>query len=50
MKPETRELNVSKIENLELFLLNLRYKEGRLVEVEGNKPLLLNDPTQAWIE
>ena len=49
MKPETRELNVSKIENLELFLLNLRYKEGRLVEVEGNKPLLLNDPTQAWI-
>lgn len=49
MKPEIRELNVSKLENLELFLLNLRYKEGRLIEVEGNKPLLLDDPHAAWV-
>lgn len=34
--------------SIELFLLNLRYKEARLVTVEGNKPLLLNDPRKIW--
>ncbi|MEW5986216.1 MAG: NHLP bacteriocin export ABC transporter permease/ATPase subunit [Chloroflexota bacterium] len=33
----------------ELFLLELRYKEGRLVEVGSNKPILLNDRESAWV-
>lgn len=41
--------SVSKLKNLELFLLKLRYKEGRLRVVEGNQPLLLDDPQSAWI-
>ncbi len=45
----SRKLHIDAIDNLELFLLNLRYKEGRMVEVEGNKPLLLNDPSVAYI-
>ncbi|HUS16493.1 MAG TPA: NHLP bacteriocin export ABC transporter permease/ATPase subunit [Chloroflexia bacterium] len=34
---------------LELFLLKLRYKEGRLMAVEGNNPVLLDDPASAWV-
>lgn len=41
--------SVSKLKNLELFLLHLRYREGQLIQVEGNRPLLLNDPDSAWI-
>jgi NHLM bacteriocin system ABC transporter ATP-binding protein len=33
----------------ELFLLRLRYREGRLVTVAGNKPILLDDPDTAWV-
>ncbi|MBN1219847.1 MAG: NHLP bacteriocin export ABC transporter permease/ATPase subunit [Anaerolineae bacterium] len=33
----------------ELFLVRLRYKEGRLVETGGNQPFLLNDPAMAWV-
>ncbi len=36
-------------ETLELFLLNLRYREGRLIDVTANKPILLNDPEMVWI-
>jgi NHLM bacteriocin system ABC transporter ATP-binding protein len=32
----------------ELFLIKLRYKEGRLVELSGNKPLLLGDAAAVW--
>src|SRR5690242_13548609 len=39
----------NEIANLDLFLLNLRYKEGRLVEAEGNQPILLDDPDSAWV-
>jgi NHLM bacteriocin system ABC transporter ATP-binding protein len=34
---------------LELFLLQLRYREGRSIVVEGNKPLLLDDPNLVWV-
>jgi NHLM bacteriocin system ABC transporter ATP-binding protein len=40
---------VQKIKNLELFLLHLRYREGQMLAVEGNRPLLLNDPDSAWV-
>lgn len=40
---------VSKLKNLELFLLHLRYREGQVIPVEGNRPLLLNDPESAWV-
>src|SRR5512138_1447983 len=43
------ETRISQVENLEIFLLNLRYKEGTLVEVEGNRPILLDDPASVWI-
>lgn len=33
----------------ELFLLRLRYKEGRLLTVSGNQPLLLNEKDSAWL-
>jgi NHLM bacteriocin system ABC transporter ATP-binding protein len=33
----------------ELFLLRIRFKEGRLVEVGGNSPILLNDPETVWV-
>lgn len=33
----------------ELFLVKLRYKVGRLIEVGGNKPLLLDDRDAAWV-
>jgi len=39
----------NEIAKLDLFLLNLRYKEGRLVEAEGNQPILLDDPDSAWV-
>src|SRR6185503_18141199 len=40
---------VSAIPNLEVFLLKLRYKEGQLFELEGNRPQLLDDPQSVWI-
>jgi NHLM bacteriocin system ABC transporter ATP-binding protein len=33
----------------ELFLMKLRYKEGRLLSLSSNKPILLNDPAYAWV-
>lgn len=33
----------------ELFLLHLRYKESRLVNVGGNAPILLTDPNVCWV-
>lgn len=33
----------------ELFLVRLRYREGRSVKVGGNKPFLLDDPDTAWV-
>jgi ATP-binding cassette subfamily C protein len=40
---------VDNLQDLELFLLHLRYRGGRLLNVEGNKPILLNDPESAWV-
>lgn len=37
------------MESRELFLLRLRYKEGRTLEVGGNKPFLLNESTGVWV-
>jgi NHLM bacteriocin system ABC transporter ATP-binding protein len=34
---------------LELFLLRLRYKEGRLLPLEGNVTLMLDDPQSVWV-
>lgn len=34
---------------LELFLLRLRFKEGRLRPLEGNAALLLDDPDAVWV-
>jgi NHLM bacteriocin system ABC transporter ATP-binding protein len=34
---------------LELFLLHLRYKEGRLLPLEGNAALMLDDPDSVWV-
>lgn len=36
-------------DNLELFLLKLRFQEGMLIGVEGNETLLLDDPKSAWV-
>lgn len=33
----------------ELFLLRLRYREGRLVKTGGNKPFVLDDPEMVWV-
>jgi NHLM bacteriocin system ABC transporter ATP-binding protein len=33
----------------ELFLLRLRHREGRLVAVAGNQPILLDDPETVWV-
>src|SRR5207248_1987176 len=33
----------------ELFLLRLRYREGQLIAVAGNRPVLLDDPGTAWV-
>jgi NHLM bacteriocin system ABC transporter ATP-binding protein len=33
----------------ELFLLRLRYREGRLLAVAGNTPILLDDPETVWV-
>ncbi|NLG48758.1 MAG: NHLP bacteriocin export ABC transporter permease/ATPase subunit [Chloroflexi bacterium] len=41
--------NIPQKDAFELFLLKLRYREGRLLDVEGNHPLLLDDPASAWI-
>ncbi len=35
--------------DLELFLLELRYREGRLIEAEGNRPILLDDAESAYV-
>lgn len=42
-------MNVKNIANFELFLLNLRYREGGLITVEANKPLMLTDSGKAWV-
>jgi NHLM bacteriocin system ABC transporter ATP-binding protein len=33
----------------ELFLMRLRYKEGRLLPLEGNRVLVLDDPDSAYV-
>jgi NHLM bacteriocin system ABC transporter ATP-binding protein len=33
----------------DFFLLRLRYREGRIVEVAGNEPIILDDAATAWI-
>ena len=33
----------------ELFLLRLRYKEGRLLDASANQPFLISDPATAWL-
>ncbi len=33
----------------ELFLFQLRYREGQLVEVGANKPILLKDQATSWV-
>ena len=33
----------------ELFLLRLRYKEGRLLPLENNRTLVLDDPDSAYV-
>ncbi len=33
----------------ELFLMRLRYKEGRISEIGANKPFLLDDPSVVWV-
>ena len=43
------ESGVATVKNLELFLLGLRYRDGRLIELEGNKPVVLDDPARAWV-
>ncbi|MBN1201263.1 MAG: NHLP bacteriocin export ABC transporter permease/ATPase subunit [Anaerolineae bacterium] len=36
-------------ENLELFLLKLRFQEGGLIDIQGNQTFLLDDPGSAWV-
>lgn len=36
-------------EHIDLLLLKLRFQAGKLVEVEGNRTFLLDDPTSAWV-
>lgn len=43
---ETAEVK-QKIE--ELFLLELRYREARQLDVGSNRPILLNDPGKVWV-
>lgn len=38
-----------KLKNSEMFLLDLGDRMGQTIEVEGNRPLLLNDPEMAWV-
>src|SRR5260221_8701106 len=33
----------------DFFLLRLRYRDGRIIEVAGNEPVLLNDEQSAYI-
>ncbi len=42
-------VNGKETNGLELFLLTLRYKEGRLLSLEGNNPFLLDDPAISWV-
>ena len=41
---------LSQAAGLDLFLLKLRYREGKLAVVEGNETLLLSDPDSAWVQ
>ena len=34
---------------MELFLLQLRYREGQLIEAEGNQPIMLDNPDLAYV-
>src|SRR5687768_18611948 len=47
--PRRPELERAGASDQELFLLHLRYRHGRLLEVAGNKRILLDDPTFAWV-
>ena len=51
MMPPTHKLEEpsSRTEVQELFLMRLRYKEGRVSEVGANKPFLLDDPQSVWV-
>ncbi len=50
-KPTQPEEEKARLERevAELFLLHLRYKESRLVNVGGNAPILLTDPNVCWV-
>ena len=41
--------SIESVQTSELFLLRLRYKEGRLVRADSNSPILLTDPQMAWV-
>jgi NHLM bacteriocin system ABC transporter ATP-binding protein len=41
--------SANKTKSMELLLLDLRYRMGQLISVEGNQPLLLNDREMAWV-
>ncbi len=45
----TEQTNRSEQEALELFLLHLRYKGGKLQSAGNSKPVLLNDTRKAWV-
>jgi len=47
----TREksITINAANTSELFLLRLRYKEGRLIDAGGNSPILLNNPEMSWV-
>jgi ATP-binding cassette subfamily C protein len=50
MQPPTpTETNFIDKDPREFFLMRLRYREGRTVELGANRPFLLDDPTNVWI-
>lgn len=49
MAPAARDPQSAQVSQLELFLLQLRYREGQLIEAEGNQPILLDDPELAYV-
>jgi len=45
----TPEIQPEATSPLELFLLQLRYREGRSIDVENNTSILLDDPGLVWV-
>lgn len=48
-KQRTQSPNEGYTQEYELFLLRLRYKEGRLFKAGHNRPIILNNPNHAWV-